>query len=206
MISTLSVCETLNIFIDSKAVIKWPNDIMVNSKKISGIIIDSSITDDNIDYIVIGIGINVNTDSKKVKQEIDKENKHIKDFKKWYNDITSLKEELNGIQINNLKILKILLEKIEKYYLTIEKPLTKENSYGIHYFTNQNRIKIVERFRELCETIGKRICVYINGKEEYNCIAKGLDEYGYLIIERKGDNNKIIVEKLYYRDISIRQF
>ncbi|MDR4512886.1 MAG: biotin--[acetyl-CoA-carboxylase] ligase [Nitrososphaeraceae archaeon] len=206
MISTLSVCETLNNFIDSKAVIKWPNDIMVNSKKISGILIDTSITEEKIDYLVIGIGINVNIDSNKIKQEIYKNNTSRKYFSNMDNDITSMNDELNGIQIDKLKILKIILEKIEKYFLTIEKPIKKENSFESHSFTNQNRLKIVERFRELCETIGKRICIYIDGKEEYDGLAKGLDEYGYLILERKGDNNNIVIEKLYYGDISIRQF
>ncbi len=40
--------------------IKWPNDIMVNNKKIAGILVESSITKNSIDYVIVGVGLNVN--------------------------------------------------------------------------------------------------------------------------------------------------
>lgn len=41
--------------------IKWPNDIVVNKKKVCGILTEMSTDADKINYVVIGIGINVNT-------------------------------------------------------------------------------------------------------------------------------------------------
>ncbi|XMB71849.1 biotin--[acetyl-CoA-carboxylase] ligase [Mycoplasmatota bacterium WC30] len=56
--SSVALVRTLNHYnIESK--IKYPNDILVNDKKISGILIESS-GYENIDYIVLGIGLNVN--------------------------------------------------------------------------------------------------------------------------------------------------
>ncbi len=43
-----------------KALIKWPNDIYIDRKKIAGILIENSLNRDKIDYSVIGIGLNVN--------------------------------------------------------------------------------------------------------------------------------------------------
>lgn len=40
--------------------IKWPNDIVINGKKICGILTEMSAEMDSINHIVIGIGINVN--------------------------------------------------------------------------------------------------------------------------------------------------
>jgi BirA family transcriptional regulator, biotin operon repressor / biotin---[acetyl-CoA-carboxylase] ligase len=40
--------------------IKWPNDIYINDDKIAGILIESSITGSQIDYMVAGIGLNIN--------------------------------------------------------------------------------------------------------------------------------------------------
>lgn len=40
--------------------IKWPNDIVINGKKICGILTEMNIVQQSIDYVVIGIGINVN--------------------------------------------------------------------------------------------------------------------------------------------------
>lgn len=55
----LAVCKVINDFclIDSK--IKWPNDIVVNSKKLCGILSEMEVKEDKVDYVVIGIGINL---------------------------------------------------------------------------------------------------------------------------------------------------
>lgn len=42
--------------------IKWPNDIVIDGRKVCGILTEMSSELDNIHYVVIGIGINVNTD------------------------------------------------------------------------------------------------------------------------------------------------
>ena len=43
--------------------IKWPNDIYWRDKKIAGILIENDLCGSNIQYSVIGIGLNVNQDS-----------------------------------------------------------------------------------------------------------------------------------------------
>jgi BirA family biotin operon repressor/biotin-[acetyl-CoA-carboxylase] ligase len=50
--------------------IKWPNDIMIDGKKVSGILVESVIEGQTPSYAVLGIGINVDLDTKSV-QEID---------------------------------------------------------------------------------------------------------------------------------------
>ena len=55
----LAVCKAINDFcmLDSK--IKWPNDVIVGRKKLVGILTEMSAEFDKVEYIVIGIGINV---------------------------------------------------------------------------------------------------------------------------------------------------
>jgi len=59
IIASLSVQKTL-IDLKIKSKIKWPNDILVGTKKISGILIENQINGHKISQSVIGIGLNVN--------------------------------------------------------------------------------------------------------------------------------------------------
>ena len=56
-----SVCQTL-ISLGLAPVIKWPNDIYVNGKKICGILIENSLSGDRIHASIIGVGLNVNNE------------------------------------------------------------------------------------------------------------------------------------------------
>jgi BirA family biotin operon repressor/biotin-[acetyl-CoA-carboxylase] ligase len=61
MAISLGICDFLGREIPQCS-IKWPNDIYVNNDKIAGILIENSIMGDNIEYSIIGIGLNVNQD------------------------------------------------------------------------------------------------------------------------------------------------
>ena len=87
-IASLAVCELL-FSLGLKANIKWPNDIIIDNKKICGILIENIISNKIIKKSVIGFGININqtkfkkysipaTSLKMLKQKIYK----VKDIKK----------------------------------------------------------------------------------------------------------------------------
>ena len=59
LIAGLSVCRALKSF---GAQIKWPNDVVINGKKICGILTEMSAEIERVSYIICGIGINVNTE------------------------------------------------------------------------------------------------------------------------------------------------
>lgn len=60
LVAGLSLCETIMEVTGLQAQIKWPNDIIINGKKVCGILTEMSAEMDGINYIVVGIGINVN--------------------------------------------------------------------------------------------------------------------------------------------------
>ena len=58
-ITSLSIKDFL-LSLGIKSHIKWPNDILVDKQKISGILTDNIISRNMITYSIIGIGLNVN--------------------------------------------------------------------------------------------------------------------------------------------------
>jgi len=61
--SGLALCEALNQIYNLPFKIKWPNDIVVNKKKLCGILTESKTQNGKITKIIVGIGINVNQKS-----------------------------------------------------------------------------------------------------------------------------------------------
>lgn len=60
LVMALSLCDAIEELYSLHPTIKWPNDIVINSKKISGILTEMSSDMDGIKYIISGVGINVN--------------------------------------------------------------------------------------------------------------------------------------------------
>ncbi|MBK6984394.1 MAG: biotin--[acetyl-CoA-carboxylase] ligase [Bacteroidetes bacterium] len=83
--------------------IKWPNDILVNQHKISGILIENNFTSTNIQHSVIGIGLNVNQDN----------------FNDFERTAISLKLLTNSLHSRD-EILEKLCINIEKWYLKLK--------------------------------------------------------------------------------------
>lgn len=60
LIAGANMCEAIKKETGLDAKIKWPNDIVVNGKKVCGILTEMSAQVEGIDYVVVGIGVNVN--------------------------------------------------------------------------------------------------------------------------------------------------
>lgn len=60
LVMGLSVAEGIRRITGAKAGIKWPNDIVINKKKVCGILTEMTTEMEYINYVVIGVGINVN--------------------------------------------------------------------------------------------------------------------------------------------------
>jgi BirA family transcriptional regulator, biotin operon repressor / biotin---[acetyl-CoA-carboxylase] ligase len=96
-----TMAELLNISqIDIK--IKWPNDILINRRKIAGILIENNVLKNQFNWCVVGIGININ--------------QHLFDNKF---KATSLKL-LGGNDVSVESVLKSVCRHLEKYYLALK--------------------------------------------------------------------------------------
>ena len=58
--AAVALADAVAAFIPRPPVIKWPNDILVDGRKVAGILTESSCTSERIEFVVLGIGVNVN--------------------------------------------------------------------------------------------------------------------------------------------------
>ncbi len=63
LVAALAVSKAVSKLTRKQAGIKWPNDLVMNGKKICGILTEMSLQSTDIDHIVVGIGINVHADA-----------------------------------------------------------------------------------------------------------------------------------------------
>jgi BirA family biotin operon repressor/biotin-[acetyl-CoA-carboxylase] ligase len=56
----LAVCEALEAQTPLQLALKWPNDVLLNGHKVGGILVEGATVGDQLDYAVVGIGLNVN--------------------------------------------------------------------------------------------------------------------------------------------------
>lgn len=133
-VAALAVCDAVRQATGLLATLKWPNDVMVEGKKAAGILLDLSAEAETVNYAVIGIGINANVDKTRLK---------IDDDRKGQPAITSLKEEL-GRDVNRLELARMLLEKLEHFYLVLER---------------EGPERIVAEWRRRTDMFGKKVSV-----------------------------------------------
>ncbi len=123
-ITALAIHDVLTDILDNSQFdikIKWPNDILVNNKKIAGVLIENSVTDDYFNWSVIGIGLNVNQTQ--------------------FGDLTSATSLIN-ITNKNLVVDEIsekLFVYLEKWYLKLKQnKITEINEAYLKYLLGIN--------------------------------------------------------------------
>ena len=102
LIAAIALVQAIEQTINIKPEIKWPNDILINGKKISGILTEMRGEPDRINYLVIGIGINVNHELSDFPESLQEK-------------ATSLYIE-TGEKVARKKIIQVFLLFFEKYY------------------------------------------------------------------------------------------
>ena len=156
--ASVAVSEAIEICTGIKSRLKWPNDVMIQGKKVSGILVDASVEADSIEHIIIGIGVNANVKT----AEIEKKIRH---HEQSYS-ITSLQEQL-GTRCNTVEIIKCILQMFDKHYSRIE----TDSSYSI-----------LHEWRKKAEPMMWRSVQISDGKNFYAGKVVDIDEDGSIII------------------------
>jgi BirA family biotin operon repressor/biotin-[acetyl-CoA-carboxylase] ligase len=104
----VAICEALGQQLSLRAQIKWPNDILLNNKKIGGILTELSAEMDIVHAIIVGVGINVNNEKNNLPYSA-----------------SSLKE-ITGRQLERLSLLQGILHCFEEEYVQFQKQGVKQ--------------------------------------------------------------------------------
>jgi len=101
----LAITDAIETVTKLSATCKWPNDVLINGKKVCGMLLESSVDNSSIRKVILGVGVNVN------QEEFPDELKY---------KATSLKNE-SGIEIDRIRLLQTLLEEVENRYEQLSK-------------------------------------------------------------------------------------
>lgn len=161
-VSAVAVCRALRKTTGLEVYIKWPNDIVCMGRKLCGISTELNAEIDIINYIVVGIGLNV-------KQ-----------------DINDFPEELTEKAIS----LKMADEKEYRRAEVLEDILYEFESEYQQYLES-GFAGVLQHWRELNTTIGKDVIV-ISLDERYKGTAIDVDEEGYLLVQNEEGLQRVI--------------
>lgn len=103
LLSAVSVCQAIRKITKLECLIKWPNDLIINNKKVGGILTEMNAETDIVKFVIIGIGINVNTPESLLPSQA-----------------TSVKEQL-GNKIIRIELMKEILKQMDHDYILFQK-------------------------------------------------------------------------------------
>jgi len=101
-IAGIAIWETIQQLVHRKPILKIPNDILIEGKKVAGILIETRSKKRNLDYVIIGIGINCTGDLNAFPPQL----------KKMVTTLT----EVGGHTIHPSEVLRILIRHMNKWY------------------------------------------------------------------------------------------
>ena len=144
-----------------KVGIKWPNDILTaEGKKLVGILAEMNAEMDAINFIVLGMGVNVNSD--------------LEDFPEELKPLaSSLSMLFGGAVLDRKKLLHVMLEELENAFDDV----TKNGFDGL-----------LDEWRKRSITLGQHVNV-IAQDETYSGLALDIDQQGTLLVKRDSDGS-----------------
>jgi BirA family biotin operon repressor/biotin-[acetyl-CoA-carboxylase] ligase len=151
LVAGLAVAKTVDSY-GLHTTIKWPNDVLVNGKKIAGILLESEGNGQSIRYVVVGIGMNINIDMMALSTDIR------------YRSTSILQEK--GTTVEYLEVLKRFLTQFEQDYLHL-----------LHYQYDS----IIHEWKKRSDTLGKQVQVR-TPIETIQGVAIDIDESGFLLL------------------------
>lgn len=171
LVAGVAVAQAIKRETNLEPRLKWPNDILIDSKKVGGILTEMSAEMDRLDWVIIGIGLNVNTLRGSFPHEVEER-------------ATSLMEA-GGKEIPRIKLLQGILAEFESLYGNLSR----------HGFE-----PLRARWKELSDTIGVKVVVTLQSGQ-IRGLSEDIDSDGALILKRDdGSVERIVAGSIRLRE------
>ena len=151
----VAVAKTLEKIGVENPEIKWPNDIMINGKKVCGILTEAVTKFNTIENVIIGVGIDANLDISQFPEELQE-------------GTTTLEREL-GRKGNENILIKLFLEEFEEI---------------CELFDHEGYEAILKEWRKRSYSIGKIVEVREPFNKNYDAYVLGISKEGALVVEK----------------------
>ncbi|MHA1973779.1 MAG: biotin--[acetyl-CoA-carboxylase] ligase [Candidatus Hodarchaeales archaeon] len=140
-----------------KPLLKWPNDILIanNYKKVAGILVEGKITQFTLNYVLIGIGMNVNNTLDQFSVSLRQK-------------VTTIFEETKQ-KIEILKLLEKIILEIEHYIVALKQ---------------DGKSRILSKWKKMDNILGKQVQIKTS-KKIFTGEAINLTKYGEIVIKTK---------------------
>lgn len=162
MLAAVAVNNAIRMTTGISCGIKWPNDILFEGKKLVGILTEMSAEIDVINYIVIGMGLNVNIERDELPEDVK--------------DIASSLSMIAGHPVARLDLLVNVLAQLEELYR-----LAQERGFA----------PIFAEWRKQSVTLGKMVDVYGIDKH-FVGKALDIDADGALLVETESGIQRVL--------------
>ena len=151
-LSAVAVCRAIKSVTGLQATAKWPNDVLLNGKKVAGLLNEMSAETDRVNYVVLGIGVNLNMREEQFPQDLRY-------------PATSL-AITGGRPVSRLDFTRTLLQEIDALY---------------QLFMQQGSEPVLEAWAQLCDMTGQVVRVDCN-ELQIEGVMTGLADDGALLV------------------------
>jgi len=163
--TSLALCMAIEKILKIKPELKWPNDVTLKGKKVAGVLVDTSIISNEIENVVLGIGINFKIKPHELASTIKK-------TPNFYGVATLVKKNERALPL------------VHQFLYELE---------NVFQLINSRRIKkIKSEWTKRSSTIGRNVSI-ITSEGNVNGKAVKIDSDGALIISKGKKTEKILV-------------
>jgi len=168
--TSLALCMAIEKILKIKPELKWPNDVTLKGKKVAGVLVDTSIISNEIENVVLGIGINFKIKPHELASTIKK-------TPNFYGVTTLVKKNEKALPL------------VQQFLYELE---------NVFQLINSRRIKkIKSEWTKRSSTIGRNVSI-ITSEGNVNGKAVKIDSDGALIISKGKKAEKILVGDITY--------